>query len=138
MAEQQELVEDTQIIFDGSQKINQEELRNLSKYASECIDKLIRQMINFYDSPDIKVELDFWKQVLYYKNDCLRREFTGNDFKTRTLSVINQYGQYLTFFDDGKYRLSYRSDIAIYLALKVMEEQIGVKEAIATLDNFSK
>ncbi len=138
MAEQQALVEDTQVIFDGSQKINQEELRNLSKYASERIDELVRQIINFNDSPDVKAELEFWKRTLYYKNACLRREFTGNDFKTKALSVVKQYGQYLTCFDDGKYRLSNSSDIAIYLALKVMGEQIHVKEAIATLNDFLK
>lgn len=132
MAEQQEMVEDTQVIFDGSTEINQKELRNLSKYAENQIERLARFLICTNDVNDTKAELHFWEEVLRCKNSYLN-QFTGNGFDTKTLSVIEHNGVYVTFFNDDSrsHRFSTPADIVMSLALKVMDKQIDFKKAIA-------
>lgn len=137
MTEQEELV-DVKETFEEGVVISQNSLRDLSWYAGEQIDYCVNFMINYDNSDKKKAQMHFWMKVLKFKSKCLSKEFTGNDFRTKTLGVIKYKGRYLTYWDDGKCRLSNISEIGIYFALKVKEKQLDVEEAIDAFNSLLK
>ena len=135
MTEQEELVD----VKDAPEKgvlISRNSLMDLSAYAEEQINDCVDFIINYDNSDKKKAQMHFWMKVLKFKAKCLSKEFTGDDFRTKTLGVIKYKGKYLTYWDDGNYRLSNISEIGIFFALKVKEKQIDIEEAMDALNSL--
>ena len=132
----QEMV-DIQTISEEGAIISQKSLRELSRYAGEMIDIIINKIILYDDSQKTREELSFWKKILLVKTECLFESFTGEDFRTKALGVVEANGWYITYlYAENTYRWATITETIIYLALKVKDGKMECSEAIEILDDI--